>query len=80
MEIRADAVLQADGFADIDDRTLGISHQVTTGFGRQGIQDTLKVLGYFHWSQFYCFLHNLEGWSIPVLGNMADTFFFNIFG
>jgi hypothetical protein len=38
------------------------------------------VLGYFHWSQFYCFLHNLEGWSIPVLGNMADTFFFNIFG
>jgi hypothetical protein len=78
MEIRADAVLQADGFADIDDRPLGISHQVATGFSRQGIQDTLKVLRHNHRRQFYCFLHNLEDWSFPGLGNMADTFFFNI--
>jgi hypothetical protein len=48
MEIRAYAVLQADGFADINDRSLGISHQIAAGFVRQGIQDALKMFGYFH--------------------------------
>jgi len=30
MEIRADAVLQADGFADINDRSLGHFHQIAS--------------------------------------------------
>jgi hypothetical protein len=39
MEVGTNAILQVYGFANINDRPLGILHQVTTWFKRGGIQD-----------------------------------------
>ena len=52
MKIRSDPVLQADRLPDVDNRPLGIFHQVTAGFGWQGIQGTLNVFRYVHRTNF----------------------------
>ena len=52
MEIRADAIFQTDGFADIDDRPFGVLHQVTAGFGGQRVENALDVFGCFHGNNF----------------------------
>ena len=48
VEVRPDAVLQADSFADVDDRVIGIFHQVAAGFCRKCGEDPLQFFGYFH--------------------------------
>jgi hypothetical protein len=52
VEVRADAVFQADGFANINDRPLSVFHQVAAGFGRDGIYNALQVLREFHRADF----------------------------
>jgi hypothetical protein len=65
VEIRADAVLQADRLADVDDRPLGIFHQVTTGFGWEGSEDTLDVIGNVHHSNFITLHRRSAGEQSP---------------
>ena len=55
VEVGADAVLQADGLADINDRARRVLHQVTARLGRQGFQDPIEVFRYDHLCYFTSF-------------------------
>ncbi len=59
VEIGPNPVLEADRLADVDDRPLGVFHQVTSGFGRKGVENTFEVVTDFHWGYF-----NMDGFSL----------------
>jgi hypothetical protein len=75
VEIRADTVLQADRFADVDDRPLGILHQITAGLGWEGIENTFDVAGNIHRSNFIT-PHN----TFTIFSRMVNVQFISIHG
>ncbi len=48
VEVGAHAVLQTDRLADVNDRPLGIFHQVTARLGWKRGEDTLEFFGDLH--------------------------------
>jgi len=65
VEIGTDPVLQVDGFANIDHLAIGILHDVTAGFGRQGSQNPIQMVGYFHERNFITGFLRVTSQSIP---------------
>ena len=75
VEIGAHPVLEIDRLANVNDRPGGVFHNVAAGFGREGIEDALNMLGNFHGSDY-------KRWNIlnpqkipknsyPALGRIA---------
>jgi hypothetical protein len=52
MEIRAHTILEVNGFANVNNYPIGVFHDVTAGFGWQGIQNALQVRRDLHCLDF----------------------------
>ena len=48
LKVRADAILEVDGFTNVNDGAIRIFHQVTAWFIRQGCQDAFDLLRICH--------------------------------
>jgi hypothetical protein len=52
VEVGTHSVLRVDRLADVNNRSGGVFHDGIAGFGREGIENTLKVSRDFHWDDF----------------------------